>query len=271
VWTVDAKPGSAPAPDEWPDPNCEWIWAPGSTWMLAPGGPCYARTTFLVPDGVTAVRIYFAFDATGTLYLDGQEVGTNEWALDTWKASQEEMPVTPGWHTIACQCSNDILSPDDANQTQNPGGMLVAVYASGPAGNTGPRLRTSNQWRFLAYPPEPPGMTPGEAMLHCIAEAQRRGAIAALQCAFDRYTDSAGHPWPIVGDIATKVGYDLLTFFRELAGTYIDIAMAPGCFELYAWALGGRGEYTGVNLTSPTDTADPTTGNLLQLNHKRVL
>lgn len=271
VWTKDAKPGSAPAPDEWPDPDCEWIWAPGSTWMLAPGGPCYARANFWVPDDIKSVRVYFAFDAFGTCYIDGQEIGTNTWALDTWKASQDEIPITPGWHNVACLATNDYLGPDGGEQ--NPGGILVSIYASGPSGLVDPPLLRSNatDWRMLAYPETPPGMTPGEAIEHCVREAQHRGALGDLALAFNRYTDSGGNPWPVVGDIATKVGYDVLTFVRELAGTYIDVTMAPAAPFLYAWARGSLGETTTISLHGPTDRADPNSGNVGTIKHKRVL
>jgi hypothetical protein len=40
---------------------------------------------------------------------------------------------------------------------------------------------------------------------------------------------------------------------------------------LYAWAHGQRGERTGVVFQRPTNPADPWSGNIGQLNHKRVL
>jgi hypothetical protein len=273
VWTTDAKLGSPPAPADWPDPECEWIWAPGTDWMLAPGGSCYARANFQVPEGVTRLRLYFAFDAAGTLYLDGQEIGTNTWALDSWKATQEEIAVTPGWHNVAVKATNDYLTEEDSNQTQNPGGILVAVYAAGPTGLIGDPLLRSNatDWRMLAYPLVEPGMTPGEAIATCVNEAKARGGLVPVTLAFDRYTDSAGAPWPIVGDIATKVGFDVLTFVRELSGTYIDVAMAPGGFVLYAWGRGYQGENTAVSLHGPTDPADPNSSNVAMISQKRVL
>jgi hypothetical protein len=272
VWTIDAKPGSAPAPEDFPDPDAEWIWAPNTTWMLAPGGTCYARVRFLVPEGVQAVKISFALDWTGTLYLDGQEIGTNTWAVNSWKTTTDEIPVTPGDHLLAVKCANDYLTPEDPNTTQNPGGILVSVAISTPGPHTGlPLVRSGPGWKFLAYPPTEPGMTPGEVMLQCVAEAQWRGALAGVTCVFDKHADSGGASWPIVGDISTKVSTDLLTFFRELSGTYIDFAMAPGSLLLYAWSRGQRGEHTGVNLHPPTNPTDPWTGNLGQLKHKRIL
>jgi hypothetical protein len=221
---------------------------------------------------VNRIKLSFALDGTGTVFLDGQEVGANTWALDSWKTTNEDLDVSPGDHVIAVQCQNDFMAPDDPNQTQNPGGILVSASISSPGGYVGlPLGRSGVGWDFLAYPPTEPGMTPGQAMRLCIAEAQYRGALGGLQWAFDDLTDSAGAPWPIVGDIATNVGTDLLTFFRELSGTYIDFAMAPASMVLYAWAQGQRGETTGLALHPPTNPADPWSGNLGQLKHKRVL
>lgn len=262
--------------EDWPDPDAEWMWTPGYGQSWAPPGPCYFRNEVWVPSGTTELLVYAAFDDVGDVYVDGQPVLHGEFGQnpmmthdpnDRMKVFSEKVPCNAGRHFIAIRNDNGIDPEGDT--TDNPGAVLFSCYALAGSVRSDPLLRSDSSWRCLPYPPEAPGMTAGEAMLHCINEAQSRGALNYLQCAFDRYTDSGGTPWPVVGDIATKVGYDLLTFFRELAGTYIDMAMAPGSFVLYAWAYGGRGEHTGIELTKATGT--PTSGNLAQLNHKRVL
>jgi hypothetical protein len=268
--------------EDWPDPDAEWMWAPGyvksdTPGAWAPPGPCYFRQEIWLPDGSTELEIYAAFDDVGDVYLDGQSVLHGEFGNnptitgnvnDRMKVFSERMPANAGRHLIAIR--NDNGMDIEGDESDNPGGVLFTCYAkAGSIRMDTPLLRSDSTWRCLPYPPQPPGMTPGEAMLHCINEGQARGALNGLECAFDRYTDSAGVPWPVVGDIATKVGYDLLTFFRELAGTYIDIAMAPGSLVLYAWAYGQRGERTGIQLVKATGTPD--SGSIAQLNHKRVM
>lgn len=262
--------------EDWPDPDAEWMWTPGYGQYWAPPGPCYFRQEVWLPDGATELVVYAAFDDWGDVYLDGQPVLHGEFGQnpmmtgdvnDRMKVFSEKMPANKGRHLIAIRTDNGIDPEGDI--ADNPGAVLFTCYAMAGSVRSDVLLRSDSSWRCLGYPPEPPGMTPGEAMIHCVNEAQVRGAIGAVRCAFDRYTDSGGAPWPIVGDIATKVGYDLLTFFRELAGTYVDIAMAPGSMLLYAWAYGERGERTAVELVQATGT--PASGNMSQLNHKRVL
>lgn len=264
---------------DWPDPDAMWMWAPGYGQAWAPAGACYFRATVDVPDGATELVLYSAFDDYGDVYVDGQfvyhgEFGQNPMmtgnASDAIGVSQGSIPISPGQHVIAIFVENGI--DPEGDMTDNPGAVLFTCYASAPGVPRSPVLRHSDgTWQCLAYPPESPGMTPGEAMEHCLREAQSRGVLTDLRWTFDGAVDSAGQPWPIVGDISTKVGYDCLTFFRELSNTYVDLAISPAALVLYAWVSGGRGEDRDVELHAPTDPDDPSSGNLSQLTHKRVL
>lgn len=259
--------------DGWPAGlPAKWIGAPGTTARFAPGGKCYIRAQFDVPE-TGSVGIWAAADDQATVYVDGQELfATDVWGNVPDDVKNEKLQMTSGVHNIAIEYDNGYGTIDYEGAPFNPAGIVVGIAMLNPDGSVkSPVEGSAAGWKILAYPDQPPGQTPGEVMLRCLAEAKGRGALWDITPTFDKRVDSGGYPWPIVGDIATKVGYDVLTFFRELAGTYVDIAMAPGCFDLYAWSLGGRGEYTGVELTTPTNPADPRTGNLLQLTHKRAL
>jgi hypothetical protein len=268
-WTVDSQPGSPPAPSNWPDPDARWIWARSATWRWAPDGTCYVRRNFTVPTGVRKAAVYVTCDWQGEIYLDGQHLGSNAWEVADTKFFREEIDISPGPHTIAISCANDV--DPEGDEDHNPGGILCAIFAMGNAGLGDLIVHSDASWKILEYPATPPGMTPGEAMLHTLNEAKARGTVNDVTPSFTEQVDSAGQPWPVVGDIATKVGTDLLTFYRELTQTYTDLAMSPAGSVLYAWRSGTRGRDTGVSLHPPTDPTDPYSGNLVNLTHKSAL
>jgi hypothetical protein len=272
----------------WPDPDAYWMWRPsaltGARLDWEPPGPCYFRRFIDVPEGATTLVFYSAFDDYGDIYLDGVNIATGEFGpnpmmtgrpRDRMNTYKDEIEVTPGRHIIAAYVENGLDPewniPGEA-ETQNPGALLFSCYVRHGAEpqEWGPIMRSDSSWRCLPYPPTPPGMTPGEALIHCLHEAQRRGALIGVTFAFNEAVDSDGNPWPVVGDIATKVGTDLLTFLRELAATYIDFWMEPASMTLHAWIKDGRGALRNVTLRTPTDPDDPATGNLITLDHHRT-
>jgi hypothetical protein len=260
-------------PEDFPDHYGQWMWAPGTTWRYAPAGTCYFLATMNVPPGLAQIKVYLACDDVGHLFFDGQRIAEAAWSGGDTRTVVETVDVTPGLHILGIEATNQYNAQADAMGDLNPGGVLCTVYALNPAGALiePPLLRSQEHWICLAYPPAPPGMKAGEAMVHVVREAQYRGALAGVTLAFNEHTDSAGRPWPLMGDIATKIGYDLLTFFKELANTYVDFAIAPGSLTLYAWVKGTRGRHTGVSLHPPTDPHDPDSGNLAQLDHKKLM
>lgn len=254
----------------WPDKGgtdySNWIWAPGSTPALAPEGTCYFRRTFTVAATCTA-RILISVDNGGDLYVDG--VLLVERLSDFRRPSSVDLQLSAGDHLIAVRGTND---PFPAGGTINPAGVVYSVYVLEPNGDLGDAImRSDDAGVGLYYPDRPPGMTPGEVIRHVIEQAQTRGVLTGVTLMFDDEVDSDGSAWPEVADIGTKVGTDLLTFLKELAGGgYIDFWMSPGAWELYAWVKGGRGSDRGVSLHAPTDPTDPLSGNLVALTYKTV-
>jgi hypothetical protein len=273
---------SLPPPDEWTDPQAAWIWAPGATTEWAPSGDCYFAADFTVPEGVTNIVLKFACDNIAKVYFDGDNIGEAEWAMDDTYPLDHYTEVTPGEHYIAAWVQNAPEEPDFVGTyTHNPAGMICTVYPANEEEITGPPIyRSGDDWRILAYPASPPGMTPGMAMWHCIYEAGfGRGTLDGLEITWNDEVDTDGNPWPIVGDISTKIGTDILTFFKELAVTYVDFAMDPANFRMHAWVKGMRGaNRTGpdgsptgpVELYPVTDTSDPWSGNLAGLTFRRA-
>lgn len=271
-WSEGSVVGAPPAPADFPDPDGTWMWAPGGTWQYAPAGPCYFRGVFDVPAAYNKVGVYFAADDVGHIYFDGQRIGDNTWSLDSWRSYNETIEVTPGLHVIGVEATNAFDPTSDASGDHNPGGVLCTVYGLGAGGErVEVLLRSDDQWVVLPYPDPPPGMTPGEVLGHCVREAQARGGLAGVTLSFNDDVDSDGTAWPLLGDVSTKIGYDLLTFIKELSNTYIDFAMAPGALVLHAWVHDGRGVDTGVDHHRATDPTDPDSGNLAALKYKRVL
>lgn len=263
-WTDD---DGVPWPYNWPDGDAEWISPDGTTDTNEPGDN-YFRNTFTTAGAVT---IFAAADNLGDIWVDGQKV----MELDTFtQTTSLFLDTSPGEHTIAAHIWN---APDDYPPGDNPTGLLVAVYPTNGATrlitSSSPILRSDDSWRMCAYPPYPPGMTPGEILIVLLDEARARdgSCLEGLTLMFDAEVDSAGTPWAETADYSARVGNDLLTVVKELADQYIDVWMAPGGLELYAWVKGGQGAATAVTFHEPTDDEDPESGNLAALTHKRVV
>ena len=264
-------------PKDFPDWGATWQWAAGEgTWQYARAGTAYMRMTFGVYDpDVTKVEMAVAADNVAHIYFDGQRIGETEWRREETSVWSETIDVTPGLHVVAFEVINNYSTITEQLEDLNPAGLLMSIFALGPGEErVYPPIARSDafvSWTVLAYPATVPGMTPGEAMLICIREAQGRGALAGVSITFSEKLDSAGKPWPLMGEISTRVGNDLLTFFKELANTYIDFAISPGGLVLSAWVKGTRGQDRGIALTAPTDHTDPMSGNLRQLTHRRIV
>lgn len=154
----------------------------------------------------------------------------------------------------------------------NPGGFICCVYGlDGQDVNlpATPLFASDLNWKQVGYLPYPPGMTVGEVIILCIREWFDRGQdfVPVIECQFDKFVDSNGVPWPLVSDIATKTGTDILTFLKELSATYIDFYLSPGTLDLYCYAKGTRGQASGVVLQAATGT-DPNSGNLTSYARK---
>lgn len=249
-----------------PDSGANMIWDAGSTSDLALEGDCYFRKTFTMP-GTGWMVLYALIDNIGEVYLDGQRILEVGGFLNA--SLLQPIELSAGEHLIAVHGHN---YPDDGFVGGNPGGIALAVYQADAGGvpHGAPLLVTDSSWKIEAYPAEAPGMTPGEVMRVCLEEAQARGVLTEVTLTFTDTLDTIGQPWPVVTDIATKVGTDILTFFREIAATYTDMWMNAD-FEMAAVVKGLLATLPpDVTLEAPTDPDDPTTGNLLRLAHRRV-
>lgn len=215
---------------------------------LEAGGTCYFRQPVTIPStGVYDIWITCA--ANMDLFVDGQHIVGTSSASSYLNTANTSLTLSVGVHTFAWSAT---AAPDSLaiwGLGFNAGFGTFQVYK--PGGFSGSPVfiaQADGSARFVPYAPQPPGMTPGRAMLIALREAQARGKITYVQPMFSEIVDSNGNPWPSVPDIATKVGYDLVTFFQELAATYIDFWMQPGTTKLYAWRLGERGRTRPVTL-----------------------
>lgn len=261
---------------DWPDTTSRWLWARRAldNYDLPGSGYCYFRQSFTVPEGVRQVTAFLAADDIAVLFFDGvQTIETDYLGSGPWGIKQANVDVTPGPHQLAIEVRNGwgpgFTEPPDS---YNPAGVLCSVHASNAQAGVDPTalVVSDRTWKIVEYPDQPPGMTPGEVLRHCLEEAQARGVLTDLSLAFSDDVDSAGEPWPEFGDISTKVGTDLLTFVRELAATYVDVWMEPASLRLWAWRKDGRGSTSAAAFHPPSDATSPASGNLTDLTHKRA-
>lgn len=270
----------------WPDPTAVYVWGWTGDLRYAPSGSCYFRDSFAVPEGLypdqpQQIVLYLGADDTGTMYFDGaQAVDTEDNRPDYHSTYSVVLDVTAGQHWVSAVATNagvplpdPLLDPmiHDVDADPNPAGLLGAAYLYVNGTPTTLLWHTSAATRVIEYPPQPPGMTPGEVIRHAIQEAQARGALPHVLLNFTDETDSDGRAWPIVGDIATKVGTDVWTFIKELTDTYVDVWMEPASFTLWAWRKDGRGEARDIAFLPAQDPTDPWSGNLAGLTYKRVV
>jgi hypothetical protein len=270
--TQDGKPVPLSIADggDWPDDDAQWIWSQnGGTVDWAEPGDVYFHRRIDVPEGVTNLDMFLAADNGAWLYFDGRYVGFSEFGADDTVALPFSTPVTPGEHLIAVKGEN---APADG--PTNPAGILFTCYPSdGEEITGGPLVHSDWRWTCVAYPPPgtTPGMSPGIVMWHSILEAQLRGCLGGLRLSFNDEFDSDGNPWPIPASISTKVGTDLLTFFREICETYADMWIEPGNLMLHAWVKGMRGSAKPhVRLYPVTDPNDPWSGNAAGITYTKV-
>jgi hypothetical protein len=281
----DSPPGMPPNSGmdagvvSWPLPGAWRITAFAGNYWLAPGGWSYFRKVIDITDDTMRYMImYIVADDDYAVWFDGTPVTTGtDWSNSDSDLQAPQVEVSPGRHVIAVAIHNSDWGPmwsEMFNEWINPFSLLMAGWKMNDV--TGeiegsPIFQTDASWRLVEYPPGPPGWTPGEVLRRVIAEAQTRGALQGLRLAFTDETDSDGNPWPEVGDIATKVGTDYLTFFKELCETYIDMWMEPADFTLHAWVKGMRGSHLAdISFHPVTDPLDPWSGNLAGLTYRRV-
>ena len=245
----------APLPWIWPDTTAYWIWGnlPTVNANSAPVGVCLFRKTFNLASA-ERVRIFCAFDNSGTLYVDGAEMT----AFSSFATGRYvELEMSAGDHTIAARVQNFSNAAPP-----NPGGFIAAIYTVGTAALLGTLVtNTDGTWSCLPYPATAPGYTHGQVIRLLLEEA---GLSSTISRDFSDEFDSGGEPWSAYREIAVQVGRSLLDVLLEMSSTYIDVAMAPGALTLRTWNRGDRGETRSVTLQQ---TADPATSDFLALDH----
>lgn len=243
---------------DYPNDNASMLWATSGTVLNAPDGDCYFRKVVTIT-ATGRYLIYWLTDNTGDLYVDGALVDTSK---GFWNTSTVLIDLSAGDHVFAAKVTNFVQA------VFNPGGFLLSVYSTDSGGlPLAVEAESDGTWKILQYPAVPPGMTPGQAIRICVGEWQARGGLAGVTLNFSDTIDSAAQPWPVV-DLATKVGTDILTFVRELAGAYIDVWMDPESLSLSAWNYGTRGQPQAVTYQPPTNPQNPNSGNVTAIVHK---
>jgi hypothetical protein len=201
------------------------------------------------------VRIYAAADNKVELYLDGGKVADFTGFLD---GEYLEIDLSAGEHIIAAAVTNLQRTGD-----YNPGGFIATAFLVEPSGLLGTQLfHTDHTWRCLPYPTRPPGFTPGEVMELLRGETD---IYDNVDFDFTATQASDGEPWSEYAEITVRVGRTYLEMQREMAGSLIDIAAAPGAPVIRAWEKGARGTTRSATLTQTA--GNPDASEFLQLRH----
>lgn len=265
---VDDAIGDPPGTGTWPSqPMGEgWITGNGMAYFIgppsgsiagAPVGTIYTAVDVTVPvEGLH--RIYLLIDNEGTCYIDSVpciRVNANDGFR---RVSSIILNLSAGTHRIAISSTN--FTPTSG---PNPMGIAFELWKTDQGGFPYNRIIVSNDsWVGVFFPDRPPGMTPGEAMLILLAEAQARGCLTWLVPSFTAEVDSNGVQWPEYGDLACKTGRTTLWKFTEqlIASGYVDsrIALNGRRWDLYASGTLGVTRDTVIYSTDP----DPSVGNL---------
>lgn len=254
--------------DGFEDQTAYWIWAsrragnpPLDEW--SPFGWCLFRQTFNVPADVSDVEIEWAADAQAELYVEGELIGVTDFtnAVPT-DVRRRQVSVRPGSEVlIAVAAVNNLSAGDEGGaKVQNPGGVIWSVAAVEADGTRTVLAHSDETAVMLEYPNGRPGVTPGLVLREVLAEVQEYGWAAGVTATFTDEVDSAGRPWAEVGEIATKVGYDVWKLLSQLVAVYVDTDLTPGTWEWHAWSKGTRGRASGVALVG--SDGDPENGNL---------
>lgn len=244
------------------------VWDRDSS-VEAPVGLGFVRDYF---EAAGDFIVYCVADGNALLFLDGDQVAYVE---GFHQVTTFKMRASAGDHVIGFQAQN--FGAPDAPDYGGPAGLAYVVYAYDATTDlpTGTPLLVSGSVtaKGLFYPAQVPGWTWGAIALDVLDEFDEDGTLPPIIPHWTAELDSNGNPWEVIPSFTTRVGNDGFTVLaREGGGTYCDVHMSPAGWDLYLYRIGERGRHlTDVSFHGPTDTADPTSGNIKHLEQKRDL
>lgn len=246
-------------PNSWPDPDAVFLWDRSNAEEGTPAGDVYFRHHFTVAAAINA-DVWVDADDEYDLWLDGIPILSDRFSPDTGGQADKT--------TVILSAGDHLLAAKVRNLNDLKGGLIVSVLQLDDTGTPSTVVTNSaaDGWKMVAYPPAPPGFTPATVIRLLLEEAQARGGLPGTTLGFTDNTDSNGDAWPEPADLAFPVGTTLLEVLTQIAETHLELRASPSTYRLDAYLT--RGAATDVTFHAPTDTADPATGNVLELVHE---
>jgi hypothetical protein len=259
-----------PRPEEWPDPEAEYIW---STTDPASPGDVYFRKTFTT-DVEREVVLCMAADDEYQIFLDGTEIMTTLGGGPfQWKRMQRRpMKLCAGTHTLAIVGRN----LDRVLTATNIAWVLASIM---PADDSGDPIAQNQEWQV--YHDRTGGtftLTAGgqttSALAYNASAGQVQSALAALS--------SVGAGNVAVNGSGSWVSPWEITFEGDLANQHVTLTGNGGSltggsgFHVVEWVRGSSGEAivrtdtTWKRLAYPTDPPGLTPGEILRIAVEEV-
>jgi hypothetical protein len=234
-------------PIGWPDPSGKFMWSRVLAGNTQPAGSSFFARSISVLANAT-FSFYVAADDGFRLWVDGVLVAefedgyTDEGFMYPWRFVS---PLNEGVHRIAIEGINATMP---VGATTNQAGVVFAMFTLDENGNDDTlHIRSDNNWVCKDYPAVAPGWTVGHMLRILLEEAQdEEECLLGWTLSFTDTLDSAGVAWPVDQQYSYKVGTDLLTVLRQLAGTDIDWVVDPDARVLHAYKIGTYGVAEGA-------------------------
>jgi hypothetical protein len=216
-----AAPVGSLAPANWPDPDAFWIGTDDDV--------LHHRETFTT-SGVFTVKIFFAAANAVHLFVDGVLVSKVDDTIDGDAASKTrsvKVEVTDGTHTIYARVARG-AKPDSL--------LILSVFE---VGTDNVLCRTTSSWKSS---PTVEKVTVGSVAIQAFTEAQGRDTVTEWDWDFTELVDTAGRPWPDMGDwYNAPVKDKLLDLLNQLVEGWAEMAAlaANGGRTLSMWVAEG--------------------------------